>query len=481
MRPSLGITLPVGLIAGLLTGQAEAHSFGQPYQLPMPYWMYIYGAMAALALSFVVLAFFLREDTGNRTARRLVLGRPGGHPALWLGRLLQWLMAGSFVLAIVAGLIGNQDSYRNINMTYFWVVFALGGCYLSALIGFWYETLNPWQNTALLLSRRWRVFAEGRFSYPGRLAYWPALAQYMAFIIFELFGDTKPFSLSVILLCYTGLSLGGAYLYGAKHWFAYGDLFAVLFRVIGRMAPLQRDEQQRWVLQWPFAGLLGQRADHPSLLLFILFMLSSTAFDGLRETQLWFGMFWKDPLNILTPLLGEHPIYAYPYLRPWFVAYEVFWLMVSPLLYLGLFLLFLWLGKLITRSQMSMTQLTAQFSYSLLPIALVYHITHYYTLVLSQGVKIRGLISDPFGWSWNIFGNAITGRLPIIPDMGFVWDSQVWLILIGHVASVWLAHAEALRCFNSRKQATLSQFPMLALMILFTGFGLWILAQPLKG
>ena len=33
----------------------HAHSFAQPYQLPMPYWMYIYGAMAALALSFVVL------------------------------------------------------------------------------------------------------------------------------------------------------------------------------------------------------------------------------------------------------------------------------------------------------------------------------------------------------------------------------------------------------------------------------------------
>lgn len=474
-------TTLTGFIGALLATPVEAHSFGQPYQLPMPYWMYIYGAMAALALSFVVLAFFLREDTGDRQARRLVLGKPNGPVATWLHRGLQSVMVGSFALAIIAGLIGNQDSYRNINMTYFWIVFALGGCYLSALVGCWYETLNPWRIVAELLSRHCTTLREGRFRYPERLAYWPALAQYLVFIIIELFGDTRPFSLSLILLCYTALTLAGVYLFGIQRWFYSGDLFAVLFRLIGRMAPLQRDEQQRWVLQLPFAGLLGQRADHPSLLLFILFMLSSTAFDGLRETQLWFGHFWKDPLQILTPLLGEHPIYAYPYLRPWFVAYEIFCLLISPLLYLGVFLLFLWLGKLITRSSLSMTTLTAQFSYSLLPIALVYHITHYYTLLLNQGVKIRGLISDPFGWSWNIFGNAITGRLPIIPDMGFVWDSQVWLILIGHVASVWLAHAEALRCFNSRKQATLSQFPMLALMILFTGFGLWILAQPLKG
>ena len=65
-------TTLTGFIGALLATPVEAHSFGQPYQLPMPYWMYIYGAMAALALSFVVLAFFLREDTGDRQARRLV-------------------------------------------------------------------------------------------------------------------------------------------------------------------------------------------------------------------------------------------------------------------------------------------------------------------------------------------------------------------------------------------------------------------------
>lgn len=470
--------LATAFAASVGSTAVHAHSFAQPYQLPMPYWMYIYGAMAALALSFVVLAFFLRETPNAQQPRHLLLGQL---KMPWLRRLFQTAMFAGIVLAIFAGLIGNQDSYRNINMTYFWIVFALGGCYLSALVGGWYDAVNPWKVSVEVLSKRWPVFGSGYIAYPKRLAYWPALAQYMVFIIIELFGDTRPFSLSVILLAYTALTLLGSWLFGSRQWFYYADLFSVLFRVIGHMAPLQKNAEQRWVLQWPFAGLIGQRATHPSLLIFILFMLSSTAFDGLKETQLWFNLFWKDPWNILTPLLGEHPIYAYPYLRPWFIAYEVFWLLLSPMLYLGLFLGFLWLGKTLSRSDLPLTELTARFSYSLLPIALVYHITHYYTLLLNQGVKIRGLISDPFGWGWNIFGNAITGRLPIIPDMGVVWDSQVWLILIGHVASVWLAHVEALRCFNSRRQATLSQFPMLALMIVFTGFGLWILAQPLKG
>ncbi len=115
----------------------------------------------------------------------------------------------------------------------------------------------------------------------------------------------------------------------------------------------------------------------------------------------------------------------------------------------------------------------------MLPIALVYHVTHYSTLILTQGVKIVSLVSDPFGWGWNLFGTAFTFRAPILPDLGIVWHTQVALILLGHVASVWLAHLVALRVFADRRAAALSQLPMLALMVLFTIAGLWILAQPL--
>ena len=37
-------------IAGQFPQISFAHSFGEPYKLPIPYWMYIYGAMAALVL-----------------------------------------------------------------------------------------------------------------------------------------------------------------------------------------------------------------------------------------------------------------------------------------------------------------------------------------------------------------------------------------------------------------------------------------------
>ena len=475
------------LIALAWPSWAQAHSFGEPYRLPMPYWMYIYGAMAALALSFVVMGFFLSRADAESPSPHYAFG----HSLIARGlRRLRWplglLSLAAMLLAIVTGLWGSIDPYRNFNMTYFWIVFALGTMYASSLAGNAYAALSPWRTLSDLIQGLRPDWLTGRRRYPAeRWAYWPAVALYMVFISLELLGRTRPFSLSWILIGYTLINLFAIWLFGARAWFRYGEFFAVMFRLVALMAPIAYDRDQsgarRLRLRWPISGLLQQRIEHLSLLVFILFMLSSTAYDGLRETSLWFNLFWKDPFGWLTSLLGQPPIYAYVALRPWYVVYECLWLIASPFIYLGLFWVFLWLGRMLTRTPLTVAELALRFGYSLLPIVLVYHATHYYTLLLNQGVKIRALVSDPFGWGWNLFGTAITGRVPIIPDMGVVWNTQVWLILIGHVASVYLAHAEALRSFPNRAQATLSQIPMLLLMVLFTGIGLWILAQPLQG
>jgi hypothetical protein len=58
---------------------------------------------------------------------------------------------------------------------------------------------------------------------------------------------------------------------------------------------------------------------------------------------------------------------------------------------------------------------------------------------------------------------------------------QVALIVGGHVFAVYLAHTAALRQMPDAERALRSQFPMVALMILYTVLGLWILSQPVAG
>jgi hypothetical protein len=89
------------------------------------------------------------------------------------------------------------------------------------------------------------------------------------------------------------------------------------------------------------------------------------------------------------------------------------------------------------------------------------------------------LVSDPFGFGWDVFGTAQALSTPLILDAGSVWHTQVGLILVGHIIGVYLAHLEALKCFPDTRRATLSQLPMLILMVLFTTAGLWILSLPI--
>lgn len=469
-------TLAFGALLALLPGAAAAHSFGRLYNLPVPFWLYAYGASAALLLSFLIAGYFLRAaPSADRPERQ----RPA--PA-WLLRVRPWLGGLSlFMLAlcIATGLFGSRNPYLNFNMTFFWVVFTLGFVYLAALIGDFFGPLNPWRALAQGIGRVWRGFVQGRRPYPQRLAYWPALALYMGFIWIELLMHNQPVTLAWMLLGYTAITLGGVWLYGAAAWFRYGEFLSVFFRLVGHMAPVAYREG-RIVLRAPFSGLLRERAEHGSLLVFVLFMLSSTAFDGLRATVPWIKLFWQDPFNILTPMLGRPPIYFYAQLRPWYEALETVTLLLSPFIYLGVYLLFIALSRRLGRSPLSLRELALRFGFSLLPIALVYHVTHYYTLLITQGVKVFSMISDPFGWGWNLLGTARLWRTPILPDLAWVWHSQVALILLGHIVSVVIAHLEALRVFETPRRAALSQLPMLVLMVLFTTFGLWILAQPIQ-
>jgi hypothetical protein len=470
------------LAVALLPGIAHAHGFGALYNLPVPFWLYAWGAAAALVVSFILVGLFATTPVAPAPAAARDLSHARWATALRRARfipLLRGLAVGALLLSIATGFFGSRDPYRNFSMTAFWVVFVLGFTYLTALVGDLYAAINPWRTIALGIGRVWRGYTQGRVRYPEALGHWPALGLYLAFIWLELFGHGRPFSLGVMLLAYTALNLVGVGLVGAAAWFRQCEFFAVFLRLVALMAPL--DYRPGEALRWrrPFAGLLQERPAGISMVVFALFMLSSTAFDGLQATQGWVRLFWDDPTGVVTQLAGARPVQAYATVLPWYKAWETFWLLASPWIYFGVYVLFIALAKALARSTRSLRELLLDFGFTLLPIALAYHVTHYFTLILSQGVKIVSLISDPFGFGWNLFGTAFVLRSPILPDMGLVWHTQVGMILLGHIASVWIAHLVALRVFPTRRQAVLSQVPMLGLMVLFTVFGLWILAQPL--
>ena len=119
------------------------------------------------------------------------------------------------------------------------------------------------------------------------------------------------------------------------------------------------------------------------------------------------------------------------------------------------------------------------FILSLIPIAIAYHLAHYFSYLLIAGQYIIPLVSDPLGLGWNLFG-TIEYRIDIgIVNAKFVWYLAVVAIVFGHAMAVYVAHFMAIRVFFDRKSALRSQFPMLVLMVLYTMISLWILSQPI--
>jgi hypothetical protein len=481
-----------GLLSGALVlllapGAAQAHAFVQPYTLPVPFWLYLYGCAATLVVTFGAVGYFAGAPAAWRAPRHIELdpaSRVGTMAVRWGLGLLRAAALGALLLTVVAGLVGTRSPMANINMTLFWVGFLLAFTYVTALIGNLYELVNPWKTIAAGLESLGLDFSRPRAAYRAWLGYYPAFVFYVALVWIELFWLPKPATLSLVLIAYSAVTLIGAWLYGRAVWFEHAEVFAVFFRLVGTLAPVAYApsvRQRSWLvrLRPPFAGVLEERPEHITLVLFVLFMLSSTTYDGVHDTVFWVGLFWKNLLSLLHPLWGADMAKAQAMLAGWFTAYQRAGLVVSPFLYFAVYMLVVAAAKAITRSAIPVRALALHFALSIVPIALVYNVAHYCTLILAQIPLLPYLATDPFGWGWNLFGVApdLSEAPPL--DMGRVWHAEVGLMLAGHMVSVCLAHLIALRLFPSRRQALLSQLPMLALMVTYTIVGLWVLSLPL--
>ena len=121
-------------------------------------------------------------------------------------------------------------------------------------------------------------------------------------------------------------------------------------------------------------------------------------------------------------------------------------------------------------------ELARRFCHALIPIALAYVVAHYFSLLAYQGQAMASLVSDPLGNGSDIFGTAATTiDYGVISATG-IWYVQVAALVLGHAAGLTLAHDRALTVYRRVRDATRSQYWMLAVMVGFTSLGLWILS-----
>jgi hypothetical protein len=131
------------------------------------------------------------------------------------------------------------------------------------------------------------------------------------------------------------------------------------------------------------------------------------------------------------------------------------------------------------RGAPSPRQLRVGFAHTLIPIALAYLVAHYFSLfVFQEQAQFTYLLSDPLGTATtDLFGTASGGIDFNLLSANAIWYVQVGALIAGHVLGLTLAHDRALVYWPDYRQAARSQYWMLAVMVAFTCFGLYLLSS----
>ena len=476
MRRVLAAAAAFAVAALVAPSMGAAHGLVGRSDLPVPDWLFIWGATLVLVLSFVGLAVLWPQPRLQDERWRPL---PEGLGRVLTSRAVD-LLCGALgiallVIVVYAGLAGTQTITANWAPTFVYVGFWLGLVPLSVLFGDIFRAFNPWRAigraTGWLAGRVARDTPEA-LPYPVRLGYWPAAVGLFAFAWLELVSPSgdDPDTVAFATLGYSAYTFIGMALYGTERWCDRGEAFSVYFGLFARMSVFERRDRQIGVRR--FLSGLPSWQTAPGAVALLAVMIGTVSFDGLSGGKP-FNDFIRDPLAWLRDDVGVGPSQALQLVFGLSLTFAVLFAAA-----------FYWLGvagaRSVDRRQQTL-DLARRFAHSLVPIALAYVAAHYVSLLLLQGQALAFLASDPLGDGGNLFGTAgWTIDYAFIGAETF-WYLQVGFVVLGHVAALVLAHDRALVAFPNAQLAVRSQYWLLTVMIGFTTLALWLLAQAREG
>ena len=439
-----------------------AHASEQGFVLLLPTDIYIFAGTACVALTVLLLAL-LPDTVLDR------LFRPLGLWPRWRTGLPVVTSCLSFLLlwALVwVGNVGPRDPLSNPLPLFIWTVWWIGFVAMQGLFGDFWRYANPWTGPVVLTRRMAGITPFLRL--PTALGHSIALLSFLGFVAI-LLADPAPAD-PARLAGYVGGYWVFTYLailaFGPR-WTYRAEGFSVLMHNYSAMALFGR-AHRRFAVGLPGWQALRRPAPSIGLAVFMLVMLGSGSFDGLNETFWWLDLLGLNPLEFP----GRSAV----------VMQNIAGLIVANCALITAYGLAVWLGLRLIAAQMPVARAFCLFAPSILPIALGYHVAHYFTSFLVDGQYALAALSDPMASGADLLGlgtfYVTTGFFNSQDSVRTIWLTQAGAVVLGHVLAVLMAHALAVRQFGTNRKAALSQAPLAVFMILYTLFGLWLLASP---
>jgi len=436
-----------------------AHGVGGAKDLPIPPELAILGAVAAMAVSFGVLALAWRTPRFS--------GESAGTPVPLVERVVdsavvRWALRviGLFFLVYLAfAAVFGQELQLNPLIGIFYIWWWVGVPVASVFLGPVWRAISPARTINAGLT--WLTgggSGNGLFTYPAKLGYWPAALGLLAFVWQELVHPDGVAVHSVRLWCavYLAIMLMGGLIFGST-FYKYADPFEVLSEMAAKLSVWGRREG-RLVVRSPLANL-DTVEPAPGLVAVMCVLFGSTAFDSFSHSTPWVKL-----------LAGADWMSGRPWTLPFVntVALLGFCLVVAVVFALG---------TMLTGVDESVRRrdLPGQFAHTIVPIIVGYLVAHYLTLLVEQGQQTLIQFSDPLSDGSNLFGTANLEIHYILSDHPtFLATIKVIAVVAGHVLGVISSHDRAVRLLPARHHLT-GQIPLLVAMICFTVGGLYLL------
>lgn len=485
----------------------------------LPYWRTIILTLLAAVGSIAYLGRFAQSGSVSRISsnpgrrieltsipflKRLLLWR-GFQPTLMLVTLF------GFALAVLTGLFGTPVGSRNFAIIFVWIVWwALLKIVLVPLAGRLWCTMCPipapgeWlQRRGILVKRGGKPLSLAK-KWPRKLdGVWLQNVGLLAVTIFSPVILTVPSVTGIVLLIFIGMALVLSLVFERRVFCRYLCPVGGFVGLYSLVAPVELRVKDPEVCRHHREKecYLGSEKGHGCPWLVRPWRLQRNASCGLcteclktcpkDNVAINLRPFGSDLFVTAGRGLGEAYnalimltcalLYSAIFLGPWGwlkdwagvatvsgrALYAGAFLAVNLLVVPGLFGLTVALSKMLGGiREVSLKRLFVDYAYTLVPMGLSLWVAFSFSFLFVNGSYALSVISDPFGWGWNLFGTRSLPWTPVL--VALVPYLQGATLIAGLVFSIYVAYRIGQQHSTDESQAIRGLVPVAAFLAVVT-------------
>ena len=393
--------------------------------LPIPFDMVLNSSALVVLITFVYLKVSWKESI--ITPRQEVFNDKQNFIGKLFGIIILFLL-------VAPGIFGDESSKTSVAPLILWVFLWIGVPVLGLLFGDIYSKFNPLNLFSLKSDKPESVYF--------------ACILFIGLTWFELVWRRPGNPLNIAVVLITLFVCVNLLRYFLKKSLIEVDPLLLLHYLYSKLKLFNSKPYFRSLLD-----NIGNLAKLKGIEYFVLLMIGTVTYDGLRETTFWYNQFGSrtDDMGFSTMMflimnLGTILFYRFAC----FFAIKV------------------------GGSDLKLNHVSNLFGHTMLPLAFAYHVTHYLTLLLFESQTFFYRFNDPIGIGMNIL-NVEEPTINYFIEPLVIWGIQVAVTLLGHMLSVVLAHDLAVKLFG-HQQSDKTQYIFLFITVALTLQALFVLS-----